>query len=268
MYRRSLLFGGAAMAGFGIVNGATGRELEGVPDLPRDQDPFAQQSGDPVFVSGDMAKNAIGRYFGLIPDLDQPFQARFETADGPRTFSDLTGKVRLLALWAEWCPPCLQELVEMDALQAAHGDDRFEILAVLSGSPSRMSFATARKTIDDAGASRLALWLEPDGGYQCLRLAVPSHPMPGREGRPNLPCVVLVDAKGTVRGHMMGMKSAPKVVMSQVPTPHKPGDKDVVLDTVTESHVLQPGERVGPSIWSLPDASVFIEALKTGALDG
>lgn len=208
-----------------------------------------QMSGAPMFTKGALANNLVAKGFGLIPDLPDTLDISYDSADGAKSFTDLIGKVRILALWADWCPPCLKEMPELAALQARHGGDRFEIIAVETGSHVRMDLATARKTLDDAGAQALPLWVEANGGGQTLGLAIANPPPPMKKG-PNIPCAVIVDIAGKVRGHMIGIKSAPKT------HPRDPNAPPVPI-----------AERGWPSIWTTPDADAFIEALVSGALD-
>jgi thiol-disulfide isomerase/thioredoxin len=62
----------------------------------------------------------------LAPDF------RLETIDGGSVrLSDLRGQVVLLNFWATWCPPCIAELPDLDALHREHGAaKRFTVLAV------------------------------------------------------------------------------------------------------------------------------------------
>jgi thiol-disulfide isomerase/thioredoxin len=55
--------------------------------------------------------------------------------DGARyTLSGLQGKWVLVNFWAPWCPPCLQEMPGLDALQQQHKDLQVIGVAVMYGS--------------------------------------------------------------------------------------------------------------------------------------
>ena len=45
--------------------------------------------------------------------------------------SDLRGKVVFINFWATWCPPCLQELPSMEALNKSMADKPFQMLTIL-----------------------------------------------------------------------------------------------------------------------------------------
>ena len=49
------------------------------------------------------------------------------------TFDKFQGKVVLFNLWATWCPPCIREMPELNALQAQYKDDGFIVVPVASG---------------------------------------------------------------------------------------------------------------------------------------
>ena len=247
MDRRTFLAAGAAAASCPL----TPALAEDVPHSTRMPAGFSmdQMSGPPMFPKGPLAQNIVAKGFGLIPDLPGVPDISYESAEGAKSFTDLIGKVRILALWADWCPPCLKEMPELAALQARHGGDRFEIVAIETGSHVRMDFASARKTLDDAGGQALPLWVEADGGWRTLSLAIANPPPPMKKG-PNIPCAVIVDVAGQVRGHMIGIKSAPKTHRPDLSAPPVP-----IAD------------RAWPSIWTTPDADAFIDALVAGALD-
>jgi thiol-disulfide isomerase/thioredoxin len=53
--------------------------------------------------------------------------------------STLAGRVVLIEFWASWCAPCLAEIPLLRTLRAAHGPERFEVLAVSLNSSDRRS---------------------------------------------------------------------------------------------------------------------------------
>lgn len=76
---------------------------------------------------------AVGEVAALsIADAPRPLpNLSFKSAeDEPLTLADFKGKTVLLNLWATWCAPCREEMPALDALQGAHGSDRFEVVAV------------------------------------------------------------------------------------------------------------------------------------------
>lgn len=54
-----------------------------------------------------------------------------KTTDG-ETFlvSEGVGRVQIVTFWATWCPPCLEELPVLDAIQRKGGADRIRVVAV------------------------------------------------------------------------------------------------------------------------------------------
>lgn len=262
MQRRDVIAGLATLAG----GCAIGAKAQTYPDIPRDRDPIALHSGEPLFTQGDLAANAIGREFGVIPHLRQPVRIGYDAGDSKPNFTDLTGKIRLLALWADWASSSLYVLPELAVLQQKYGGDSFEILAIMSGSDPSLGFKEARGLLDLTGADNLPLWVETFGGKKTLAMAhpVPAKAFPTESGEPLLPCMLLVDETATVRGRMIGVLSAP--LGTDTATPSAPAPDGGKL-TVTESHHpaawVAPSE---PSIWTTPAADAFITALIGGGL--
>jgi thiol-disulfide isomerase/thioredoxin len=61
--------------------------------------------------------------------------------DKPMRLADLTGKARLINLWATWCAPCVKEMPSLDKLQAAMPKDKFVVLPISLDGPSRAKVA-------------------------------------------------------------------------------------------------------------------------------
>src|SRR5277367_1141979 len=58
-------------------------------------------------------------------------QFAFQREDGGKvTLADFRGRAVLLNLWATWCVPCRAEMPALDRLQAAKGDQAFEVVAI------------------------------------------------------------------------------------------------------------------------------------------
>jgi thiol-disulfide isomerase/thioredoxin len=55
------------------------------------------------------------------------------------TLSGLKGKWVLVNFWAPWCPPCLQEMPDLDALQHRHKDLQVIGVAVMYGSRKKVN---------------------------------------------------------------------------------------------------------------------------------
>lgn len=79
------------------------------------------------------------------------------------TRSDFGGKVLILNFWATWCPPCIEEIPSLDALQRQYGSQGVVVLAVSVDKNektyreflqrAKVSFQTARDPEADISAS-------------------------------------------------------------------------------------------------------------------
>lgn len=76
---------------------------------------FAAAADVSLFAGTPLAGNRVARHFKrvdlVLPDL--PVQ----TVAGRSALSGVGGKSRLIALWAEWCVPCLVEIRDFAALR-------------------------------------------------------------------------------------------------------------------------------------------------------
>lgn len=262
MDRRKLLVAGG---GFALGLCGTGIKAQIVNnDVPPEV--LSRGAGKSLFGYGVLKRNWVAAGFG-IPTY--PFglpNTEFKTSDGNRRVSEITGKIRLVALWAEWCPPCLAEQGELAALQRRHGDENFEILSVLTASSAKLSYKKAKQLLDARGAGDLPLWVEEKGGSEFARMMArpDSDGFAYPVGAFSLPTVLIVDETGNVRGRSIGSRGASRPVINRPPVPVSPSEAegDVVVTSVTVS-AYDYNEPPPASAWSGSDADVFIEMLKT-----
>ena len=117
------------------------------------------------------AKDSLKKLTVLETPPVQP-TAVFSRADGAQmTLSDYKGKVILLNVWATWCAPCVLEMPSLDALQAARGSDRFEVVTV---SLDRTS-AEIETFFKDKGLTHLEGWHDGTFGLSA-KLSLPGLP--------------------------------------------------------------------------------------------
>jgi len=123
--------------------------------------------------------------------------ARFKPARPPKPMPDLefldaanlTGKARLINLWATWCAPCVKEMPSLDRLQAALPRDKFVVLPISLDGPSKAKVAPFYKK---QGLSNLGIYY--DKGRKAMSVLDVSL----------LPTSILVDAAGRELGRIEG----------------------------------------------------------------
>ena len=112
---------------------------------------------------------------------------RFRTVEGnvEKTLDDYAGKVVLLNLWATWCPPCLDEIPELNRFQQKYADD----VAVVAVSDE------PRQTIRDFEENTLDLNTAVSG---YLPDAYPMPP-PYDRVKGSRPTTFVIDRQGVIR---------------------------------------------------------------------
>jgi thiol-disulfide isomerase/thioredoxin len=121
-------------------------------------------------------------------------QFAFEREDGGKlTLADFRGRAVLLNLWATWCIPCRAEMPALDRLQAAKGDQGFEVVAV-NVDTARLERRAA--FLDSVGVKALARYADPSGdAFETLR----------RDGKAlGLPVTLIIDKDGCEVGAVEG----------------------------------------------------------------
>lgn len=108
------------------------------------------------------------------------------------------GRVVFLNLWADWCPPCLEEMPGMDRLQKTLADAPFTMLAVGSGTSWESMQKTMAKLVP-AGSSMTFL-LDPGGELGEV------GPLARGLGTEKLPETFLIDKQGQVRYYFVNKR--------------------------------------------------------------
>ncbi|MBM3650350.1 MAG: TlpA family protein disulfide reductase [Alphaproteobacteria bacterium] len=83
----------------------------------------------------------MARFKLAAPRKPMPDLEFLDADDKPMHLADLTGKVRLINLWATWCAPCVKEMPSLDRLQAALPKDQFLVLPISLDGPSKAKVA-------------------------------------------------------------------------------------------------------------------------------
>jgi thiol-disulfide isomerase/thioredoxin len=209
---------------------------------------LADQPRRAMFAGTPLAANRLAMTFSAV---DLAFPPVMVVGDhGKQQLAGLTGKTRLVSLWAEWCAPCLLEARDFAALRPRFANDRFDILSILTASMEGLDFAGAQKRLRRANAAGLPLLVEPDGGDRIIHSLSPG---PGGRGD-SLPCTLLVDPVGRIRGIAHG---AP---MTAPPT----GGRVIVsreLNAADKKALLADGSH---TMWLSPVGDEFVKALREG----
>ena len=103
--------------------------------------------------------------------------------------SDFRGRTVLLNLWATWCPPCVEEMPMLDALQAELGGPNFEVVAL---SVDRGGVAPIRAFYERIDVERLDVYVDPSA------MAVEEL------GALGLPTTLLIDPNGREIARLAG----------------------------------------------------------------
>lgn len=66
----------------------------------------------------------------VIGELAPALRFRIVNSDQEKALSDYRGRVVILNLWATWCPPCLDELPELNRLQEVYGANGLVVVTI------------------------------------------------------------------------------------------------------------------------------------------
>jgi cytochrome c biogenesis protein CcmG, thiol:disulfide interchange protein DsbE len=95
--------------------------------------------------------------------------------------AQLRGQVVLLNVWATWCPPCREEMPDLQELYDRHSHRGLEVVGV--SVDARNEREGVRRFVDDFNLS-FSIWHDPDDivGGRFRVIGVPSTFLIGRDG--------------------------------------------------------------------------------------
>ncbi len=106
----------------------------------------------------------------------------------PRSLSEFRGMWVVVNYWATWCPPCREEMPELEVFHANHKDQDAVVLGV---NMEKISLARLREFADEQFIS-----------FPILREQPRAHTQLGKI--PGLPTSYLIDPDGRVAGRQVG----------------------------------------------------------------
>lgn len=170
--RRSILKGALAGMAGGLVSAAVpGLAAASGPARPPLEGQFARN-----FVVRDLPSPAISVKFGTVGDRQVSIE-------------DFRGQTVLMNFWATWCPPCIDEMPQLNRLQKELGD---EGLAVVAVSQDRGGEATVSRFLRSRALSHIIPYTDPD------RDAGDAYGVSG------IPTTFLINPSGLLVGHVVG----------------------------------------------------------------
>lgn len=168
-------------------------ETQSPADNDQNQDQSAGQSGDN---GQDSESAAAGETESSLPDTSDRVEAPdFTLVDQygeEHKLSDYKGKVVFLNFWATWCPPCREEMPDIEALYKEYGENSEDLVILSVANPKTKdnpnnndkTIEEVTKFMEDNGYSYPAL-MDTTGDVllQYYITAFPTTFMIDREGR-------------------------------------------------------------------------------------
>jgi thiol-disulfide isomerase/thioredoxin len=197
---------------------------------------------------GVLADNVLARAFER-PRWPRLPRVALWTPTGTRAISQLYGRTLLIAVWTEWCNPCMAELADFARLQTKYGNDKFAIVPILSGAKKALTTPIIAKLFANLHAEVFEPLVEVDWGTRLLDETA------GGGFKISLPCHVLVAPDGQVVARQLGM-------------PTGLGDRGErrLERTEGQEYVANAEAGAGVSLWSKAPGEEFAAAMADGFL--
>ena len=222
----------------------------------------------PLFASGPLAGNFLAASFKTPPASVVLPDTPLLSAHGPQRLSQLRGRNYIVSLWAEWCAPCLEEATDLAMISRTRSGPSLGVIFVLTSSDKKLDVAGAQAVLAKRDAGDVTLFVEANGGKAVMNaLATQDYDAQWRaiykKARgSSLPCNLLVDRHGRVRGRSFG---APGMTQTLAPAGTKPGETIITATPMTEADKERALKE--HTMWATSIGSQFITALAAGILE-
>ncbi|MEM8484070.1 MAG: TlpA disulfide reductase family protein [Bacteroidota bacterium] len=141
--------------------------------------------GDTVHGPFSDQKSSVGR--------DAPaFSFTLLGSEESKSLDDYKGEVVLLNFWATWCPPCLDEMPDLNRLYADYREQGLRVITI--SDESREELVAFNEFIP----------LDTESGYIDDGMALPLPYVKMMEGRPES---YVIDRDGTIREFILGARN-------------------------------------------------------------
>jgi peroxiredoxin len=145
-----------------------------------------------------LASLALGILILILPAYTSPAQAnqvdfQLPDTDGTqRRLSDYRGKWVVVNYWATWCPPCLEELPELERFHLDHQQKNAMVLGI---NMERITPDALRRFVDEQMLSYPILMAEPASATELGKV-------------PGMPVSFIVNPQGQVVARKLGAVTA------------------------------------------------------------
>jgi thiol-disulfide isomerase/thioredoxin len=149
--------------------------------------------------------------FTRLPTGNRPMPAwtMLDLAGQPVASTNFAGQILVLNFWATWCPPCVAEIPDLKAFQAAHSTQRVVVIGA---------------SIDEGGSAKVKSFVERNGlNYPVLLADLTVQDLFG--GVSGVPTTFLVNREGRLVTRYLGPVTAEELTQAIAPllaTPANP----------------------------------------------
>ena len=142
---------------------------------------------------GDKARSPFHVQQDAVGESAPDFAFKMINSNEAGDLSDLKGKVVLVNFWATWCPPCLDEMPDLNRLYEEYKDDGLVVLTVSDERRDILSMF-----------SQNMISLETESAYIDN---VDALPMPYKKIKDGRPESYVIDRDGVIREFILGARN-------------------------------------------------------------